>query len=147
MILMFMLLFVGGTPAMQGVVEEKMQRIAEMVLGSVRPFELMMGKLLGLMGVSLTLAALYLAGAYALARHYGMADLISPAVLAWFIAYLVVGVVMYGALFIAVGCGVQRHSRHANDAVARHAAGDAAAVRVDQRGARTDAARFRPWPR
>jgi ABC-2 type transport system permease protein len=103
MLLMFMLLFIGGTPALQGVVEEKIQRIAEMVLGSVRPFQLMMGKLLGLMGVSLTLATIYLAGAYALARHYGMADLISPAVLAWFFAYLVVGVVMYGALFIAVG--------------------------------------------
>jgi ABC-2 type transport system permease protein len=103
MILMFMLLFVGGTPAMQGVVEEKMQRIAEMVLGSVRPFELMMGKLIGLMGVSLTLAALYLAGAYAAAHHYGMAELVSPKVLAWFVAYLVIGVVMYGAMFIAVG--------------------------------------------
>lgn len=103
MVLMFMLIFIGGTPAMQGVVEEKMQRIAEMVLGSVRPFELMLGKLLGLMGVSLTLAALYLGGAYGLALHYGVADLVSPAVMAWFIAYLVVGVVMYGALFIAVG--------------------------------------------
>jgi ABC-2 type transport system permease protein len=113
MLLMFMLIFVGGTPALQGVVEEKMQRIAEMVLGSVRPFQLMMGKLLGLMGVSLTLAAIYLAGAYALARHYGMADLISPAVVAWFIAYLVVGVVMYGALFIAVGaaCGDLRDTQ------------------------------------
>lgn len=103
MVLMFMLIFVGGTPAMQGVVEEKMQRIAEMVLGSVQPFELMLGKLLGLMGVSLTLAALYLGGAYGLALHYGMADLVSPVVMAWFIVYLVVGVVMYGALFIAVG--------------------------------------------
>jgi ABC-2 type transport system permease protein len=103
MVLMFMLIFVGGTPAMQGVVEEKMQRIAEMVLGSVRPFELMLGKLLGLMGVSLTLAVLYLGGAYGLALHYGVADLVSPGVIAWFIAYLVVGVVMYGALFIAVG--------------------------------------------
>jgi ABC-2 type transport system permease protein len=103
MMLMFMLLFVGGTPALQGVVEEKMQRIAEMVLGSVRPFELMMGKLLGLMAVSLTLATLYLAGAYALAHHYDFTGLISVRVLAWFIAYLVVGVVMYGALFIAVG--------------------------------------------
>jgi ABC-2 type transport system permease protein len=103
MILMFMLLFVAGTPAMQGVVEEKMQRIAEMVLGAVRPFELMMGKLIGLMGVSLTLAALYLGGAYAAARYYGMADLVSPAVMAWFLVYLVVGVVMYGAMFIAVG--------------------------------------------
>jgi ABC-2 type transport system permease protein len=103
MMLMFMLLFVAGTPAMQGVVEEKMQRIAEMVLGSVRPFELMMGKLLGLMGVSLTLAALYLAGAYAAALYYGMAELVSPTVMAWFVIYLVVGVVMYGAMFIAVG--------------------------------------------
>ena len=64
MLLMFMLIFVGGTPALQGVVEEKMQRIAEMVLGSMRPFELMMGKLLGLMAISLTLAAIYLSGAY-----------------------------------------------------------------------------------
>jgi ABC-2 type transport system permease protein len=113
MLLMFMLIFVGGTPALQGVVEEKMQRIAEMVLGSVRPFQLMMGKLLGLMGVSLTLAAIYLAGAYAIARHYGMADLISPTIVAWFIAYLVVGVVMYGALFIAVGaaCGDLRDTQ------------------------------------
>jgi ABC-2 type transport system permease protein len=103
MMLMFMLIFVGGTPALQGVVEEKMQRIAEMVLGSVRPFELMMGKLLGLMAVSLTLAALYLGGAYALAHYYDMTRLIPTSVLAWFIAYLVVGVVMYGALFIAVG--------------------------------------------
>jgi ABC-2 type transport system permease protein len=100
---MFKLLFVAGTPAMQGVVEEKMQRIAEMVLGSVRPFELMMGKLLGLMGVSLTLAALYLAGAYAAAHYYGMAELVSLPVMAWFVVYLVVGVVMYGAMFIAVG--------------------------------------------
>jgi ABC-2 type transport system permease protein len=103
MMLMFMLMFVGGTPALQGVVEEKLQRIAEMVIGSVRPFELMMGKLLGLMAVSLTLAALYLAGAYIVANHYDMAGMISLGTLAWFIAYLVVGVIMYGALFIAVG--------------------------------------------
>jgi ABC-2 type transport system permease protein len=103
MMFMFMLIFVGGTPAMQGVVEEKMQRIAEMVLGSVRPFELMMGKLVGLMGVSLTLAALYLGAAYGLAVYYEMADVVSPGVMAWFVAYLILGVVMYGALFIAVG--------------------------------------------
>jgi ABC-2 type transport system permease protein len=103
MVLMFMLIMVAGTPAMQGVVEEKMQRIAEMVLGSIRPFELMMGKLLGLMGVSLTLAALYLGGAYWAAHHFGFADLISPFVMAWFLVYLVMAILMYGSLFIAVG--------------------------------------------
>ena len=103
MILMFMLILVGGTPAMQGVVEEKMQRIAEMVLGSIRPFELMMGKLFGLMGVSLTLSALYLGAAYWAAEHYGVADLISPGLIAWFLVFLVVALIMYGSLFIAVG--------------------------------------------
>ena len=42
--LMFMVIMVGATPAMQGVVEEKGQRIAEVLLGSVSPFELMAGQ-------------------------------------------------------------------------------------------------------
>ncbi len=103
MILMFMLILVSGTPAMQGVVEEKMQRIAEMVLGSVRPFELMMGKLLGLIGVSLTLSALYLGAAYWAAEYYEVADLVSPSLIVWFLVFLVLALIMYGSLFIAVG--------------------------------------------
>ncbi|HXY35768.1 MAG TPA: ABC transporter permease [Planctomycetaceae bacterium] len=103
LVLMFMLILLGSTPLMQGVVEEKMQRIAEVLLGSVEPFDLMMGKLLGLVGVSVTLAAVYLSGAYWALNHYGYAELISVEVLAWFMAYLVLGVLMYGSLFIAVG--------------------------------------------
>jgi ABC-2 type transport system permease protein len=103
LMLMFMLILIGSTPLMQGVVEEKMQRIAEVLLGSVRPFDLMLGKLLGLVGVSVTLAAVYLSGAYWAARHYGYADLVSIEVLAWFLVYLVLGVLMYGSLFAAVG--------------------------------------------
>ncbi|MEX2118641.1 MAG: ABC transporter permease [Pirellulales bacterium] len=101
--LMFMLTLIGATPFMQGVVEEKMQRIAEVLLGSVRPFELMMGKLLGLVGISITLAAVYLGGAYWAALHYGFDQFLSPYVLFWFLVYLVFAVLMYGALFIAVG--------------------------------------------
>lgn len=103
MILMFMLILAGGTPAMQGVVEEKMNKISEMVLGSIRPFELMMGKVLGLMAVSLTLAFIYLGAAYWAAWYYGVASLITPGILAWFIVYLIVAIFMYGSLFIAVG--------------------------------------------
>jgi ABC-2 type transport system permease protein len=47
LVLMFMLILVGSTPLMQGVVEEKMQRIAEVLLGSVEPFDLMMGNCWG----------------------------------------------------------------------------------------------------
>ena len=75
---MFMVIMVGATPAMQGIVEEKGQRIAEVLLGSVTPFQLMAGKLLGVVGVSLTMAAVYLGGGYVVAARYGVADMLSP---------------------------------------------------------------------
>ncbi|HEV3024221.1 MAG TPA: ABC transporter permease [Pirellulales bacterium] len=103
LMLMFMLILIGSTPLMQGVVEEKMQRIAEVLLGSIRPFDLMLGKLLGLVGVSVTLATVYLSGAYWAARNYGYTEFVSLEVLAWFLVYLVLGVLMYGSLFVAVG--------------------------------------------
>jgi ABC-2 type transport system permease protein len=103
MILMFMMILLGSTPLMQGVVEEKMQRIAEVLLGSVRPFELMAGKLLGMVCVSLTMASVYLAAAYWAAYRYGLTEYLSAEVLAWFALYLVLAVLMYGSLFIAVG--------------------------------------------
>jgi ABC-2 type transport system permease protein len=101
--LMFLLIMVGATPLMQGVVEEKMQRIAEVLLGSVRPFELMLGKLFGMIGVSLTVAALYLAGAYGAAYWYGFADYLPASLLLWFVIYQMLAVLMYGSLFIAIG--------------------------------------------
>jgi ABC-2 type transport system permease protein len=101
--LMFVVVMLGSTPAMQGVVEEKMQRIAEVLLGSLRPFELMFGKLLGLMGVSLTVGAVYLAGSYWAASQYGFAEYLSIPVLTWFIVFQALAVVMYGSLFLAIG--------------------------------------------
>jgi ABC-type Na+ efflux pump permease subunit len=103
MMLMFMVVLMGATPLMQGVVEEKMQRIAEVLLGSVRPFELMMGKLIGMAGVSLTITAVYLTGALWAAQWYGFAGALSPGVLAWFLAYQILAALMYGSLFIAIG--------------------------------------------
>lgn len=101
--LMFLVVMVGATPLMHGVIEEKSQRIAEVLLGSVRPFELMMGKLLGMLGVSLTLAAVYLGGAYWALDHYGFTEYLPPGLLAWFIVYQVLAVLMYGSLFIGIG--------------------------------------------
>jgi ABC-type Na+ efflux pump permease subunit len=63
----------------------------------------MMGKLLGTVGVSLTLVAVYLGGGYWAAHHYGVAEYLAPGILAWFFAYQVLAVLMFGSLFIAVG--------------------------------------------
>jgi ABC-2 type transport system permease protein len=102
-LLMFMMVMIGATPAMQGVVEEKMQKIAEVLLGSVTPFQLLLGKLLGMIGVSLTVAALYMTGIYVVAYRFGVTDFLSATVLAWFLVYLVLAILMYGSLFLAIG--------------------------------------------
>jgi len=103
MMLMFIVVMIGATPLMQGIIEEKMQRIAEVLLGSVQPFELMMGKLLGMAGVSLTLVGIYLGGGYLALHHLGYARYLPTHLLAWFLVFEVLSVFMYGSLFIAVG--------------------------------------------
>ncbi len=103
MLLMFMMVMMSATPMMQGVVEEKMQRIAEVLLGSVRPFHLMLGKLLGMTGVSLTIATVYLAGVYWTARYFYFGDSVSPALIVWFVFFQALACLMYGSLFIAIG--------------------------------------------
>ena len=52
MIYMFVLIY--GAMVMQGVMEEKTNRIVEVIVGSVRPFDLMMGKIIGIMLVGFT---------------------------------------------------------------------------------------------
>lgn len=52
--LIYITLFIYGAAVMRGVMEEKMNRIAEVIISSVRPFQLMMGKILGIAAVGLT---------------------------------------------------------------------------------------------
>src|SRR5438445_13667275 len=93
--LMFVMVLLGAMPAMQGVVEEKQQRIAEVLLGSVTPFDLMLGKLLGIVAVSLTVSAVYLGGAYAVASRYGVTELLSGPMIAWVLLHLDMAVPVY----------------------------------------------------
>ncbi len=53
-ILMFMFTFLYGVQVMRGVIEEKTNRIVEVIISSVRPFQLMMGKIIGIALVGLT---------------------------------------------------------------------------------------------
>ena len=52
--LIYITLIIYGTMVMRGVMEEKTNRIAEVIVSSVRPFQLMMGKILGIGAVGLT---------------------------------------------------------------------------------------------
>jgi ABC-2 type transport system permease protein len=51
--LIYIILFIYGTMVMRGVMEEKMNRIAEVIISSVKPFKLMMGKITGIGAVGL----------------------------------------------------------------------------------------------
>ena len=52
--LIYITLFIYGTMVMRGVMEEKTNRIAEVIISSVKPFELMLGKIIGIGAVGLT---------------------------------------------------------------------------------------------
>ncbi|MFA6945690.1 MAG: ABC transporter permease [Pedobacter sp.] len=53
-ILIYMSLFIYGIQVMRGIIEEKTSRIVEVVISSVKPFQLMMGKIIGIGLVGLT---------------------------------------------------------------------------------------------
>ncbi|HTJ49789.1 MAG TPA: ABC transporter permease [Cyclobacteriaceae bacterium] len=52
-ILMYMFIMIYGAQIMQGVIEEKMSKVVEVIISSVKPFQLMMGKIIGLASVGL----------------------------------------------------------------------------------------------
>jgi hypothetical protein len=62
LVLMFMSVMTGAMHLLNAVIEEKISKISEVLLGSVTPVELLTGKLLGVVGVSLLLTLVYLVG-------------------------------------------------------------------------------------
>ena len=59
-LLIYMTMFIFGAMVMRGVAEEKTNRIAEVIVSSCKPFELMLGKIVGIAGVGLTQLLLWI---------------------------------------------------------------------------------------
>ncbi|XVJ68012.1 MAG: ABC transporter permease [Lacibacter sp.] len=59
-IIIYITLFIYGASVMRGVMEEKMNRIAEVMVSSVKPFQLMLGKIIGIAAVGLTQLMLWI---------------------------------------------------------------------------------------
>lgn len=106
MMLMYIVIMIGAQPLLQSVLEEKMQRIAEVLVACASPFQIMMGKLLGSLGVSLTLVVIYLGGALFALHKTGYGAYFPAHVLGWFIVLQILGVFMFGSMFLAVGAAV-----------------------------------------
>ena len=60
-ILIYIFIFLYGVQVMRGVIEEKTSRIVEVIISSVKPFQLMMGKIVGIAMVGLTQFVLWVA--------------------------------------------------------------------------------------
>jgi ABC-2 type transport system permease protein len=74
-ILVYAFIFIYGVQVMRGVSEEKSNRIMEVMISSVKPFQLMMGKILGIAGVVLTQFALWLV------LSWGITTVVAPLLL------------------------------------------------------------------
>jgi len=103
MMLMFMMVMMSVPGMLQSVMEEKTRRIAEVLLGSITPFEFMTGKLIGGIAVSLTTAAVYLIGGILVVNVMGYHAYIPFQALPWFVVYMVLAIVMFGSLSSALG--------------------------------------------
>ncbi len=103
MMLLFMIIMTSAPQLMNQVLEEKMQRISEVLVSSVSPFELMLGKLVGSACVCMTLAAVYLSGIAWATHHFGVAAFVPPSAYVWFLVMVVFALLMYGSIFSALG--------------------------------------------
>lgn len=135
--IIYLAVLVYGQYVMQGVIEEKSTRVVEVIISSVRPFELLMGKVLGIGAMGLTqmivwasflagglaaaapILALFMdpsslgvssdASAEALAQASGISIPTVPVeLIVWFILFFLGGFLLYASLFAAVGSAVEQ---------------------------------------
>ena len=102
-LLMFMLVMMSAVPLLTSVMEEKSEKIAEVLLGSITPFQFMMGKVLGGIGVSLTTAAIYVSAAIFTLNYMGHESLIPYDILPWFFVYTIFFIIMVGSGMASLG--------------------------------------------
>ena len=106
MILMFIGIVSGGQTMLVSTVEEKSSRVVEVLLSAVSPMELMAGKLLGGVAVSLLTIGLYLAIGLALLASFSLFGLVDPWLLPYFVIFFLIGFFVIGSLMLAAGAAV-----------------------------------------
>lgn len=129
-VLIYIILMLYGSQVMMGVMEEKTSRIAEVIVSSVKPFQLMLGKIVGIGLVAFTQIMLWIMFILVIYKitAAGNADAVSgmvgqiqnvfaatnvPLTLFFFLFYLLGGFFFYSSLFAAMGSAVNEDMREA----------------------------------
>ena len=103
MMLMFLMIMMNSQGFLHTVMEEKTQRIAEVLLGSAKPFQIMAGKLLGGVGTSLTMSVVYFAAGTIAVNIMDFEHFFPYHVIPWFITFVILAVTLFGAISAALG--------------------------------------------
>jgi ABC-type Na+ efflux pump, permease component len=112
-LMIYITLAIYGQAIMSAVVEEKETRIAEILFSSARPFELMLGKLVGVGLAALTQLTIWIVSA-AIIVGFGMAGLnaagmafsppeITPLMVVYFFVFFLLGFFLYASIFALIG--------------------------------------------
>jgi ABC-2 type transport system permease protein len=110
-ILIYMSLLLNGQLVAQGVVEEKSSRVVELLLSTIRPWQLMAGKVLGIGLVGLVQMAVIGGGGVAAALALDVLTISASAAIGtvvWLVVWYLLGFVMYSLVFAALGALVSR---------------------------------------
>ena len=107
-VLLFVGVITGGQILMTSTVEEKSNRVVEVLLAAVSPVELMWGKLIGQLGVGLLVLGLYLALGFLALFEYSMSGLLDPMLVAYLIVFYLMAYMVYGALMLSIGAAVNQ---------------------------------------
>jgi ABC-2 type transport system permease protein len=111
-LIIFMSIFIYGSVIMRGVIEEKSSRVIEVILSSMRPFQLMLGKILGIGAVGLTQFSIWAIFGLAV-TSYSMSFIpagveislvsIPTYVFIYFVIFFILGYFLYATFYAAVG--------------------------------------------
>jgi ABC-2 type transport system permease protein len=110
-VLVYIAILMYGSMVAQGVVEEKANRIVELLLTTIRPVQLMVGKVLGIGAVGLT-QMVTTVGVGVLAGFavdaYTFPSSIAAGSAAWAVVWFLLGYLMYALVFASLGALVSR---------------------------------------
>jgi ABC-2 type transport system permease protein len=107
-ILLFIGVLMGGQTLMTSTIEEKSNRVVEVLLAAVSPLELMWGKLIGQLGVGLVVLAIYIGMCVLGLFQFALFGLLDPMLIVWLFAFFLVTYLVFGALMLAIGAAVNQ---------------------------------------
>jgi ABC-2 type transport system permease protein len=99
-------IMIGGQTLLTQVIEEKSSRVVEVLLSAVSPLELMAGKILGQMAVSMLVLAFYVAMGLLMLTSFAMLGLVDPMLIVYLVLFFLVGYLVFASVFAAVGAAV-----------------------------------------